>query len=102
MDISVQVFGIRWLRLLFIREFHLHDLLFLWDVILSDRPTLNLVDYVFLALLIQIRDLLLHSDYSAALQYLMRYPPIADIHTFVKLVLHLKFPKVVFLYDYFH
>jgi TBC1 domain family protein 5 len=94
MEITVQIFGIRWLRLLFIREFHLHDLLFLWDVILSDRPILNLVDYVFLALLIQIRELLLHSDYSATLHYLMRFPPIADIYSFIQLVLHLKFPRV--------
>lgn len=76
------------------REFHLHDLLFVWDVVLADRPTLNLVDYVFLALLIQIRDYLLSSDYSGTIQYLLRYPPIADIHSFIKLVLHLKFPKV--------
>lgn len=94
LDIPVYLFGIRWLRLLFTREFHFNDLLFVWDVILSDYPLLNMVDYVFLALMVQIRDLLLYSDYSAALQYLMRYPPIADTHAFVKTVLHLKFPKV--------
>jgi TBC1 domain family protein 5 len=56
LDISIQIFGIRWLRLLFGREFPMQDLLFLWDALLVDRPALDLVDSVCLALLIQIRD----------------------------------------------
>lgn len=47
----------RWIRLLFGREFPIHDLLFVWDAILAHRPTLSLVDYIFVAMLEQIRDL---------------------------------------------
>uniref|UniRef100_A0A1I7RUT5 Rab-GAP TBC domain-containing protein n=1 Tax=Bursaphelenchus xylophilus TaxID=6326 RepID=A0A1I7RUT5_BURXY len=93
LDISPQLYGIRWLRLLFGREFPLHDLLYLWDVLFADSPILGLCEQVFLALLVQIRHLLLCGDYSSTLQYLMRYPPTADIHIFVQLVLHLKEPK---------
>lgn len=47
----------RWLRLLFGREFPIHDLLFLWDAIFAYRPPLSLVDYIFVAMLEQIRHL---------------------------------------------
>ncbi|MFH4977310.1 hypothetical protein AB6A40_004019 [Gnathostoma spinigerum] len=93
MEIAPQIYGIRWLRLLFGREFPVHDLLFLWDAIFAFPPPLVLVDYIFVAMLVQIRDLLLASDYSAALQYLMRYPPAVDVHSFVQLALHIKSPK---------
>ncbi|CAD5214538.1 unnamed protein product [Bursaphelenchus okinawaensis] len=93
LNIPPQLYGIRWLRLLFGREFPLHDLLYLWDVLFADSPVLGLCEEVFLALLVQIRHLLLCGDYSSTLQYLMRYPPTADIHVFVQLVLHLKEPK---------
>uniref|UniRef100_A0A914CC24 Rab-GAP TBC domain-containing protein n=1 Tax=Acrobeloides nanus TaxID=290746 RepID=A0A914CC24_9BILA len=93
LEITPQIYGIRWLRLMFGREFPMHDLLFLWDAILADRPQLVLVDYIFIAMLVLIRHLLLCSDYSTCLQYLMRYPPTADIHTFIQFSLHLKSPK---------
>ncbi|VDK26371.1 unnamed protein product [Anisakis simplex] len=57
LDIAPQLFGIRWIRLLFGREFPVHDLLFVWDAILAHQPILSLVDYIFVAMLEQIRDL---------------------------------------------
>lgn len=47
----------RWLRLLFGREFPIHDLLIIWDAIFADGISSNLVDYIFVAMLIAIRDL---------------------------------------------
>uniref|UniRef100_A0A1I7T2I7 Rab-GAP TBC domain-containing protein n=2 Tax=Caenorhabditis tropicalis TaxID=1561998 RepID=A0A1I7T2I7_9PELO len=93
LDIPPQLYGIRWLRLLFGREIPLHDLLFLWDVLLIDRPIAPLAKCIFVSLLVQIRHLLLVSDYGGCLQYLMRYPPIADIDSFVKLARHYRNPK---------
>ncbi len=46
LQIEPQLFGIRWLRLLFGREFSLQDLLVLWDAIFADGISLCLVDYV--------------------------------------------------------
>lgn len=46
----------RWVRLLFGREFPLQDLLVIWDALFADSITLDLVDYVFLAMLLYIRD----------------------------------------------
>uniref|UniRef100_A0A915E940 Rab-GAP TBC domain-containing protein n=1 Tax=Ditylenchus dipsaci TaxID=166011 RepID=A0A915E940_9BILA len=100
LEIAPQVYGIRWLRLLFGREFPIHDLLFLWDVILAENSggrngpsDLAFVDYVFVALLVQISHLLVNADYTSCIQYLMRYPPTADIHAFINLALHLQSPK---------
>ncbi len=48
--------GSRWVRLLFGREFPLQDLLVVWDALFADSITLDLVDYVFVAMLLYIRD----------------------------------------------
>ncbi|KAF8359551.1 rbg-3 [Pristionchus pacificus] len=93
LDIPPQLYGIRWLRLLFGREFPLHDLLFIWDVLFSQqRPLHRFVQCMAVVMLVHVRSLLLSCDYSGCLQYLMRYPPVADVTTFVRLVLHLRHP----------
>jgi TBC1 domain family protein 5 len=93
LDISPRLFGLRWLRLLYGREFPFPDLLFLWDVIFTDRPRFTIIEDIFVAMLIQIRSLLLNADYSTAMQYLMRYPPISDVQAFIQYCLHLHSPK---------
>uniref|UniRef100_A0AC34RI87 Rab-GAP TBC domain-containing protein n=1 Tax=Panagrolaimus sp. JU765 TaxID=591449 RepID=A0AC34RI87_9BILA len=92
LDISPRLFGLRWLRLLFGREFPFHDLLFFWDVIFSDEPSFKIIDDIFLAMLVQLRRLLLAADYSTAMHFLMRYPPIDDVQNFINFCLHLRFP----------
>lgn len=49
-------FPSRWLRLLFGREFPMQDLLMLWDAIFGDGIGFDLVDYIFVAMLMYIRD----------------------------------------------
>ena len=46
----------RWIRLLYSREFHLPSVLQLWDALFSEGTSLALIDYVFIAMLLQIRD----------------------------------------------
>lgn len=46
----------RWIRLLFGREFPLQDLLVVWDALFADGLSLSLVDYIFIAMLLYIRD----------------------------------------------
>ncbi|GBN45235.1 TBC1 domain family member 5 [Araneus ventricosus] len=95
LEITPQIFGIRWLRLLFGREFTIHDLLIVWDAIFADSITFHLVDYIFLAMLISIRDLLLKGDYATCLSHLMRFPNVVDVHYIVDLALHLREPDRV-------
>ncbi|CAG0892581.1 unnamed protein product [Darwinula stevensoni] len=55
LDIPPQLFGIRWLRLLFGREFPYRDLLCVWDAIFATGTSLSLVDHLFASLLIAVR-----------------------------------------------
>ncbi|KAL7627008.1 hypothetical protein AAE478_003784 [Parahypoxylon ruwenzoriense] len=74
-EILPQVFLIRWVRLLFSREFPFDQMLVLWDTLFSVDPSLKLIDLVCTAMLIRIRWDLLSADYTVALQLLLKYPP---------------------------
>jgi len=56
LGIEPQLYGLRWIRLLFGREFHVADVLKLWDAIFADDPKLSIVDYVCLAMLLYLRE----------------------------------------------
>ena len=92
MEIAPQIYGIRWMRLLFGREFQMQDLLVVWDAIFADG--FALCDYIFAAMLLVIRKLLLVSDYAQCLYHLMRYPSVPDIHYIIHLALHIRDPLV--------
>ncbi|XP_065075490.1 TBC1 domain family member 5 isoform X2 [Ochlerotatus camptorhynchus] len=94
LDIPLALFGIRWLRLLFGREFALQDLLLLWDAIFGEGEDLSLINFVVVAMLIRIRDKLIYSDYTTCLTYLMRYPTNADVSLIIRHALHMKSPKI--------
>uniref|UniRef100_A0A8C9RZ13 TBC1 domain family member 5 n=1 Tax=Scleropages formosus TaxID=113540 RepID=A0A8C9RZ13_SCLFO len=93
LEIAPQIYGIRWVRLLFGREFPLQDLLVVWDALFADSITLDLVDYVFVAMLLYIRDALIASNFQTCLGLLMHYPPIGDIHALLNKALFLRDPK---------
>ncbi|KAF8864102.1 RabGAP/TBC [Acephala macrosclerotiorum] len=75
-DIEVlpQIFLIRWIRLLFGREFPFEELLTLWDTLFAEDPALELVDMVCVAMLLRIRWQLIEANYSFALMLLLKYP----------------------------
>ncbi|XP_062984590.1 TBC1 domain family member 5 isoform X2 [Elgaria multicarinata webbii] len=93
LEIAPQIYGLRWVRLLFGREFSLQDLLVVWDALFADSITLDLVDYIFLAMLLYIRDALISSNYQTCLGLLMHYPPIGDVHSLIMRALFLRDPK---------
>ncbi|KAI1486135.1 rab-GTPase-TBC domain-containing protein [Biscogniauxia mediterranea] len=74
-DILPQVFLIRWIRLLFSREFPFQQVIILWDTLFAVDPTFKLIDFVCTAMLVRIRWELLNADYTVALQLLLKYPP---------------------------
>ncbi|CAG8444602.1 4847_t:CDS:10 [Funneliformis mosseae] len=92
LDIEPQLYGIRWIRLLFGREFPLNQVLILWDGMFAEDPTLRIVDFVCVAMMLLIRDELLMSDYAGCLSMLMRYPPTSDVEVLV--------PQAIFLRDH--
>ncbi|KAK0254555.1 hypothetical protein LTS09_010360 [Friedmanniomyces endolithicus] len=73
-DIVPQIFLMRWIRLLFGREFSFDDVLSMWDVIFAEDPTLEIVDHICLSMILRIRWELLDADYNSALTLLLRYP----------------------------
>ncbi|KAI9824133.1 MAG: hypothetical protein M1826_007447 [Phylliscum demangeonii] len=73
-DVLPQIFLVRWIRLLFGREFSLDQLLRLWDLLFAEDPSLELVDLVCVAMLLRVRWQLVHADYSSGLSLLLRYP----------------------------
>ncbi|CAA7271746.1 unnamed protein product [Cyclocybe aegerita] len=72
--IEPQIYGIRWLRLLFTREFNIADALKLWDCLFACDASLDLAQWVCVAMLIRIRNELIPADYSSQLTTLLRYP----------------------------
>ncbi|KAI0086643.1 hypothetical protein BDY19DRAFT_959591 [Irpex rosettiformis] len=72
--IEPQMYGIRWLRLLFTREFSMDDSMTLWDGLFACDPSFELVPWICVAMLIRIRNNLIPADYSTQLTYLLRYP----------------------------
>ncbi|KAF8163255.1 rab-GTPase-TBC domain-containing protein [Crassisporium funariophilum] len=72
--IEPQIYGIRWLRLLFTREFSMSDALRLWDGLFACDATLGLAQWICVAMLIRIRNELIPADYSGQLTTLLRYP----------------------------
>ncbi|KAG9331258.1 hypothetical protein JZ751_019567 [Albula glossodonta] len=93
LEIAPQIYGIRWVRLLFGREFPLQDLLVVWDALFADSIALDLVDYVFVAMLLYIRDALIASNFQTCLGLLMHYPPIGDVRALLHKALFLRDPK---------
>ncbi|KAK2021978.1 WD repeat domain-containing protein [Colletotrichum zoysiae] len=92
-EILPQIFLIRWIRLLFGREFPFDELLVLWDTLFAVDPSLSLIDLICVAMLLRIRWSLLEADYSVCLQLLLKYPaPDAPHgpHTFVDDAMYLK------------
>ncbi|EMD34418.1 hypothetical protein CERSUDRAFT_158895 [Gelatoporia subvermispora B] len=77
--IEPQIYGIRWLRLLFTREFNMHDSMMLWDGLFACDPSCTLAEWICVAMLIRIRNKLIPSDYSGQLTYLLRYTPVSDL-----------------------
>ncbi|TBU29006.1 RabGAP/TBC [Dichomitus squalens] len=72
--IEPQIYGIRWLRLLFTRELALEDAMVLWDGLFAVDPSFDLALWICVAMLVRIRNKLIPADYSTQLTYLLRYP----------------------------
>ncbi|KAF2455792.1 rab-GTPase-TBC domain-containing protein [Lineolata rhizophorae] len=54
-EVLPQIFLMRWIRLLYGREFPFDDTLQLWDLLFAQDPSLDLVDLICVAMLLRIR-----------------------------------------------
>ena len=102
MEISPPSYGIRWIRLLFLREFPFAKCFTLWDALFGHycycrvkgspfQISRSLVPDVAAAMLLYIGgDLLDRDDYAMVLHRLMKYPPVEDIGLIVKRAIELR------------
>ena len=93
LEILPQMYGIRWLRLLFGREFVFRDTLLLWDTIFADSNLPGLCDQLVVSLLMALRDKLLEYEYHDAVQLLMKHPSDLNVTYCTQFALHLKDPR---------
>ncbi|CAH1647290.1 unnamed protein product [Spodoptera littoralis] len=90
-NISMELFGIRWLRLLFGREFPRSEIPNLWGFLFADGPMFPNLHYVIIAMLISMRNTLLDPDPGVILSALMR-PVCLCVGYVCALALHLRAP----------
>jgi hypothetical protein len=70
------VYMMRWLRLLFIRELSINQLLYVWDYILnSSSEKIEMIDFLVVALLLTKRNQILQEESDFMLQIVMKTDP---------------------------
>ncbi|KAK3752394.1 hypothetical protein QZH41_008592, partial [Actinostola sp. cb2023] len=91
MNIAPQVYGLRWIRLLFSREFPFQDILVIWDALFAEGSHLDLVEYIYIVMLQTIRNKLMAGNYTTCLSYLMKFPRVHnDVHVYIKRAINLR------------
>ncbi|KIY00085.1 uncharacterized protein Z520_03770 [Fonsecaea multimorphosa CBS 102226] len=73
LGILPQIYSIRWIRLLFGREFEFKDVLRVWDVLFAENLRSDIVDLTCVAMLLRSRWSLIEADYTAAITALTHY-----------------------------
>lgn len=92
LSIPPQTYGIRWIRLLFGREFPLPNVLEVWDALFADGP--SLVDYMCVSMLMHIREVLIDGDYTTCMHHLMHFPTVYEVNYLIQRSLHLRNPNL--------
>lgn len=94
LEITPHLYGIRWVRILLGREFHLEDILSVWDALFSYDGNLGLLDFICVAMLMFIRENLLQLDFNGAMKRLFKFPPVENATIFIERAIDLKEGKL--------
>ena len=103
-DVLPQIYALRWVRLLFSREFQIDNVYILWDAVFAFSENFSLIDTICVSMIEFVRlqcmitcsflpHPVLESDNSGALRRLLKYPPIEDVHLLVVKAISLVDPK---------
>ena len=104
-DVQPQLYGLRWYRLLFAREFHVIDVCTVWDVLFSQEDGRRrggvasggggylMADYFTVAMLFYVRGQLLQGDNTACLRRLLKFPPVEDMRALIDRALFFTAPQ---------
>lgn len=86
-QISPQLYGMRWYRLFFAQEFHIRDVCLMWDAIFAeyqDAQNFELVDYIICAMLRYVRARIISKQQTAVYKTLLHFPPVEDVWVLVQ------------------
>jgi len=95
-EVQPTLYLLRWVRLLFAREFHIRDVMLIWDIVLANavfkqgQMELPLVDYMCVAMCQYVRKDLLEGDNSMCLRRLLSFPPVGDMPSLILRALKLQ------------
>ena len=93
-DIPPNLYLVRWVRLLFAREFSFTNIVKLWDFFFTHiGPSVVfpcIIDYFAVAMILHIRQSLITSDNSGCFTLLLKYPQVHDIGQLLDLTLQVR------------
>jgi hypothetical protein len=92
-ELEPQLYLLRWIRILFGREFHLEDTVTVWDSVFAFDDHFGFIDHMAVAMLIFIRSQLLARDFADCIKRLQKYPPVEDVTILVEHAIALTKPK---------
>ncbi|UJR36426.1 hypothetical protein I4U23_029149 [Adineta vaga] len=86
-----EFYSFRWLTLLLSQEFHLPDVLRIWDSLLADQDqNFQFLLYLCCAMVTLQRDQLLNGSQAQNIRLLQNYPPDTDVHKILQKAAELK------------
>jgi TBC1 domain family protein 5 len=97
-DISPNLFLLRWIRLLFSREFTFNKTLVIWDHFFASLKSgvaarfafPSFIDYFAIAMILNVRNTLLTSDNSGCFTTLLKYPETSDVESLISMATQLR------------
>jgi len=92
-QISPQLYGMRWYRLFFAQEFHIRDVCLMWDGIFAeyqDAQNFELVDYIVCAMLRYVRARIISKQQTAVYKTLLHFPPVENVWVLVQSAITLR------------
>ena len=92
-ELEPQLYLLRWIRILFGREFHLEDTITVWDAVFAFDDRFGFIDYMACAMLIFIRSQLLGRDFADCIKRLQKYPPVEDVTILIEHSIALTKPR---------
>lgn len=92
-ELEPQLYLLRWIRILFGREFHLEDTVTVWDSIFAFDDHFGFIDHMAVAMLIFIRSQLLNKEFADCIKRLQKYPPVEDVTILIEHAIALTKPR---------
>lgn len=94
LGIEPQVYMMKWLRLLFFREFHIQDVMVLWDFILASVDFELSVSYIVVSMLVFVRFQVITDDFARSLKRILKFPPVEDMEIIIRTSVELQEPGI--------